>query len=281
MLSVSPCTQEAIRGTCHVSLLACVLRRRASTVTVPDGRIPAILVRLASHGVDGSGTLALCEVAAGSTGVSGASIMLLSDELARGSLCTTDGVAAYLDDLQFTLGEGPALDAHAHGLPVLVPDLDAYSSAQWPALVPLAVRAGVRAVFAFPLRIGAARLGAVTLLRDAPGPLDDMQYADAMALSVVASRTILALQADAPPGSVAAELERGANFHFVVHQAAGMVSVQIGIGVTEALVRLRAHAFLGERSIDDVSRDVVDRRLRLDGGRPGGPDDGSITTTNG
>jgi hypothetical protein len=58
-------------------------------------------------------------------------------------------------------------------------------------------------------------------------------------------------------------LEEGANFHLVVHQAAGMVSVQLGIGVTEALVRLRGHAFLTDRSIDDVSRDVVDRRLRL------------------
>jgi len=248
---------------------------------VPDDRMSTILGRLSSYGVDATGTLALCEVAAQSTGVSGASIMLLSDELARGSLCTTDGVAAYLDDLQFTLGEGPALEAHARGVPVLEPKLDAHSSARWPALVPLAVRAGVRAVFALPLRIGAVRLGAVTLFRDVPGPLDDLQYADALAVAVVAARTILALQADAPPGSVAAELEQGANFHFVVHQAAGMVSIQLGIGVTEALVRLRAHAFLGDRSIDDVSRDVVERRLRLDGGSPGGPGDRSVTAPNG
>ena len=125
------------------------------------------------------------------------------------------------------------------------------------------------------------RLGAVTLFRDTPGPLGDLQYADAVAVAVVASRTILALQADAPPGSVAAELEQGANFHFVVHQAAGMVSIQLGIGVTEALVRLRAHAFVGERSIDDVSRDVVARRLRLDGGGPAGPGDGSTGAPDG
>jgi hypothetical protein len=249
-------------------------------VTVPDDRMAPILARLASHEFDGSGTLVLCELAAEVAGVSGASIMLLSDELATGSLCTTDGVAVYLDDLQFTLGEGPSLEAHALGYPVLEPDLSAHPSARWPALVPLVVRAGVRAVFAFPLRIGAVRLGAVTLFRDAPGPLDDTQYADVQALTVVASRTMLALQADAPPGSMAAELEEGANFHFVVHQAAGMVSIQLGIGVTEALVRLRAHAFLTERSIDAVSRDVVDRRLRLDGGSPGGPGDGTVTAAN-
>jgi hypothetical protein len=253
-------------------------RSGAPSVTAPDDRMAAILGRLVSHEVDGSGTVVLCELAAEVAGVSGASIMLLSDELAQGSLCTTDGVAVYLDDLQFTLGEGPSLEAHAQGFPVLEPDLAAHASDRWPALVPLAVGAGVRAVFAFPLRIGAVRLGAVTLFRDVPGPLGDSQYGDALALALVASRTILAIQADAPPGSVAAEIEEGANFHFVVHQAAGMVSIQLDVGVTEALVRLRAHAFMAGRSIDDVSRDVVERRLRFDGSAPGGPGASPVTT---
>jgi hypothetical protein len=230
----------------------------------------SIVRRLASHAADASGTLPLCELASELTGASGASIALLSDEFPRGSLCTTDGVAAYLDDLQFTLGEGPALEAHASGWPVLAPDLAAPAEARWPAFTPSAVAVGVRALFALPLRIGAVRLGALTLFRYAPGPLTDTQYADALAMSTVATRTILALQADAPPGSVAVELEEGSNFHFVVHQAAGMVSVQLGIGVTEALVRLRGHAFLTGRTIDDVSRDVVARRLRLDEVPPDG-----------
>ncbi len=237
-------------------------------MTVHDDRMALILSRLAPHDADGTGTLRLCELAAETTGVSGASIILLSDELAHGSLCTTDGVAAYLDDLQFTLGQGPAIDAHAGGRPVLEPELAAPAVARWPALATSALRAGVRALFAFPVRIGAVKLGALTLHRDSPGALNDLQHADALAIAVVATRAILAMQADAPPGSVSVELEEGANFHFVVHQAAGMVSIQLGIGVTEALVRLRGHAFLLDRTIDDVSRDVVDRRIRLEGPEP-------------
>jgi hypothetical protein len=232
---------------------------------VHEDRLAGILLRLASHETDGTGTLPLCELAAERTGTSGASIVLLSDDLPQGSLCTTDGVSVYLDDLQFTLGEGPTLDAHGSGRPVLEPDLARSVEARWPALAPSAVRAGVRAVFAFPVRMGAVRLGALTIYRDTPGPLTDAQYGDGDALAVVATRTILAMQADAPPGSVAAELEEGANFHFVVHQAAGMVSVQLGLGVAEALVRLRGHAFRTDRTIDDVARDVVARRLRFDG----------------
>jgi len=237
-------------------------------MTVHEERMAVIVRRMASHDADGSGTVLLCELAAELTGVNGASIVLLSDELAQGSLCTTEGVAAYLDDLGFTLGEGPALDAHAGGRPVLVDDLAAPVGSRWHAFAPSAVQAGVRALFAFPIRIGAVRLGALTLFRDTPGPLSDPQYADALAMATVAARTILTLQADAPPGSVAVELEEGANFHFVVHQAAGMVSVQLGVGVTEALVRLRGHAFLSDRPIDDVARDVVARRLRLGAPRP-------------
>ena len=66
-----------------------------------------------------------------------------------------------------------------------------------------------------------------------------------------------------PPGAVAKELEAGADFHFAVHNAAGMVSVQEGISVAEALIRLRAFAFGNGRLLADVADDVVARRLRL------------------
>jgi hypothetical protein len=79
----------------------------------------------------------------------------------------------------------------------------------------------------------------------------------------VAAHTIVAMQANAPPGGIAAELEDGANFHFVVHQAAGMISEQLHVGVAEALVRLRSYAFRFDTPIDEVAEAVVRRRLRL------------------
>jgi len=64
-------------------------------------------------------------------------------------------------------------------------------------------------------------------------------------------------QAGAPPDTVARELEAGADFHFAVHNAAGIVSVQEGISVTEALIRLRAFAFSSDRLLADVAQDVA------------------------
>jgi hypothetical protein len=42
-----------------------------------------------------------------------------------------------------------------------------------------------------------------------------------------------------------------------------MVSVQLGVDVEEAFVRLRAYAYAEDRRLTDVARDVVGRRLRF------------------
>jgi hypothetical protein len=62
---------------------------------------------------------------------------------------------------------------------------------------------------------------------------------------------------------MAQELALDADFHFVVHNAAGAVSVQLGVSITEALIRLRAYAFSNDRLLRDVAEDVVARRLRF------------------
>ncbi len=205
----------------------------------------------------------LCTVAAELTSMSGAGVMVLADDTPQASLCTTGTLSSLLDELQYTLGEGPCIDAHRTGTVVAEPDLAAPVRARWPAFSPKAGDAGVRAIFAFPVRIGAARIGALSLYRVAPGPLSDDQQADALVMADVIARAILALQAEAPPGSVPAALV--ADLQTAVHQAAGMVSVQLGSSVGDALVRLRAHAFRMDRPLSEVAGDVLDRRLRFDG----------------
>ncbi len=225
-----------------------------------------ILSRLsASTGSDGLETKRLCEVCAEITAVSGAGVMLMSGDVARGSLCTTNTVSALIEELQYDLGEGPCVDAYQLDRPVLEPDLADPAVPRWLAFTGPAVGAGARAVFGFPLRIGAVRLGALNLYRDHPGALDDEQHADALVMADVAAQAILMLQADAPPGKVAAELEAGADFRYVVYQASGMVAAQLEVSVGQALLRLRAHAFGNDRSLDEVARDVVDRKLRFGG----------------
>ena len=195
--------------------------------------------------------------------VTGAGIMLMSGDLPRGSLGTTNGVSQLIEELQYTLGEGPCVDAYQQDRVVAEPDLADPVTGRWVAFTPPVLRAGVRALFGFPLRIGTVRLGALNLYRDQPGPLSDEQHADVLVLAKLAARWVLEAEARAPSGTVPGELET-ADFHFTVHNAAGMISVQEGISVTDALIRLRAYAFSHDRLLTDVAQDTVDRKLRLE-----------------
>jgi hypothetical protein len=223
-----------------------------------------ILARLVGTGAPELETKRLCDVCAEVTGMTGAGIMLMSGDVPRGPVCTTDTASAVVEQLQYDLGEGPCVDAYDQDRPVLEPDLAEPRTARWVAFTGPAIAAGVRAIFGFPLQVGAVRLGALNLYRDQPGPLSDEQHADALVMADVAAQALLVMQANAPPGKIAAELEAGADFQYVVHQASGMVAAQLNVSVGQALIRLRAHAFGNDRPLGEVAADVVARRLRFD-----------------
>ncbi len=223
-----------------------------------------ILTRLGGGEARELETKRLCDVCAEITGMSGAGIMLMSGDVPRGSVCTTDEVSSLIEQLQYTLGEGPCVDAYQQDRPVLEPDLAEPETPRWLAFAGPAIAAGVRAIFGFPLQVGAVRLGALNLYCDRPGRLTDEQHADALVMADVAAQAVLVLQANAPPGMLAAALEASADFQSVVHQASGMVAAQLDVSVGQALIRLRAYAFGNDRALADVAQEVVTRRRRFD-----------------
>ena len=229
----------------------------------PD-RLLRILARLGQTDGAAPSFTSLCRVATDLSGTIGAAIMLMAGDTPRGLLCATDEVSARIEELQFTLGEGPGLDAHNQHTPVGEPDLLEPATPRWIGFTPAAVGLGVRAIFAFPLVVGSVHLGALNLYRGFPGPLSDEQHADSLVVSGVAARTLLTMQADVPVGVLSPHIEAESNLRLIVHQASGMMSVQLGISVADALVRLRAYAVSHDLSIDEVATQVTDRRLRFD-----------------
>lgn len=195
--------------------------------------------------------------------MTGAGLMLMSSDIPLGSVCCSDTTSELIERLQFALGEGPCVDAHRFERPVLEPDLVSPKAVRWPAFSGPVIDAGARAVFGFPLRVGAARLGAMNLYRDAPGPLTVDQHANALVMADVAAHAILVMQAHAPAGTLATALEEVADFNDTVHQASGMVAAQLGIPIAQALIRLRSFAFGNERALAEVAGAVVARTLRL------------------
>jgi GAF domain len=230
---------------------------------VPEQRRLRILSLLFNKGANFQ-TARLCEVCAEVTSMSGAGIMLMFEDAPQGTVCTTNDVSSQLEQLQYTLGEGPCVDAYREDRPVLEPNLANPDTKRWLAFSEAAVKIGAQAVFGFPLQVGAVRLGALNLYRDQPGALDEEQYDNALASAAIVAQAVLVLQANAPNGMLAQELERSSDFQLVVHQAAGMVAVQMNVSVTEAMIRLRAYAFGNERKLSDVAGNVVNRTLRFD-----------------
>jgi hypothetical protein len=191
----------------------------------------------------------------------GVAIMLRGDDGAGSIFGRSDDVVGGLEDLQFTLGEGPGIDAHTSGRSVFEPHLA--ESTLWPVFGAAAEDAGMLACFAFPLRVGAIRLGALDLYRGRSGPLTDQMAIDAAVLAGVITQSLLALQGEAEFGVIPTAIDHGENLRGQVHQASGMISEQLGIGIADALVRLRAHAYAEGRSVNDVATDVVGRTLRF------------------
>ncbi len=187
---------------------------------------------------------------------------LLSITGSREPVYGSDPTAQTLETLQFTLGEGPCVDASAARSPVLVPDLEAPDSGaneRWPAFLAEAFSLGVRAVFAFPLCVGPGTLGAVDFYRRSAGPLEASDVArsltvvDTMALALLDGETGI-------DGAFGAESLR----NLEVHRAAGMVMVQAGCSIEDALLRLRATAYAETRPIGELARAVVYGERRFD-----------------
>ncbi len=223
-------------------------------------RIRALLA--ADH--DGLSTLArICAVAVSELAVTGAGVVLIDragtvdaqQRLVRAS----DAVAARLEDLQLTVGEGPGLTAAATGGPVLVPDLAA-EGARWPAFTAGAQAVGAAAVFAFPLTLGAIRLGSLDCYRDTVGRLHPDQVTDALLLTEMAFEAVLAEVA----GRDRDDLGWIGDIHAEVHQASGMVMDQLGIPIAAALLRIRGYAYVNDLSVAIVAQQIVRRDLILE-----------------
>ena len=212
-----------------------------------------------------------CMAAVAAVEVTGAWLIAARGAEAGHLMRVTDKASELLAELQMTLGEGPGPDAAASGGPVLASDLDeTEANRRWPAFAPAARQAGAAAIFAFPLQLGAIRTGVMSLYRVRSGPLSAFQLGDALIFADTATLLLLDAQdraaggaaesAGAGPGGQPADLTR---HRAEIDQATGMLTEQLGVGIGEAFLRLRAHAYAHDRRLSDLARDIVARRLRL------------------
>jgi hypothetical protein len=219
-----------------------------------------------SHG-DPLSVAHVCAAAVAALDVDGAGVTVMVSPTVRDTVHATDRVATALEEWQLVLGEGPCVDAFTGGGPVLVMDLDSPEYvARWPAFTPAALDSGARAMFALPLQVGAIRLGVLDLYGIRPGDLTPHELADALTFADTAGMVLLDAVAGTPAATAEPTWQRDgpAGHQAQVHQATGLVLAQLGVSAEAAFARLRAYAYAEDRRLDDVARDVVERRLRFE-----------------
>jgi hypothetical protein len=204
----------------------------------------------------------LCTACVDLLGMTGAGITIMGGDQA-GPICVSDPSVAALEDLQYTIGQGPCRDAFRTGVSVHAPRLDIDASTRWPSFVSLARESGIGAVFAYPLIAAGAKVGVLTLYQTDEGELTPVQHDDSIALAEVLTETVLSLQDDAPAGTLASGLDDAVQYRAEIYQASGMIAIQLSIPATEALLRIRAHAFANDQTVAETAAHIVARRLRL------------------
>jgi hypothetical protein len=211
----------------------------------------------------------LCEACVDLFRVDAAAISLIFDGTNSGTLGASSQPARLYDELQFTLGEGPCLDSVAARAPVLVKDLADLADTRWPAYAPAMLAHQIRSVFALPVVLAGEYVGALDFYRTRSSSLANEELAGALAAAELAQMPLLDLLAEDlqaalnDPGSDTwSELHRLTRVE--VSQATGMLIEQLDVDAAEALVRLRAYAYVTGRSATDVARDILDNELRLE-----------------
>jgi hypothetical protein len=208
----------------------------------------------------------ICVVCADTTFCFGAGLSRLVDghqEVITGS----SPEATAVERLQVTLAEGPCAEVLTTFEPFFEPELSSTRALdRWPAFARSALQLGVEAAFAMPLLNNGIAVGALHVYSRTRGNLGTEHVKDVTLLAELAALAVHRGDGQLSIEGVAIEVEPAEPWAHsaIVHNASGMVAEQLGIDVDSALLRLRSLAFATDRRVIDISRDVVDRRVRIE-----------------
>lgn len=221
----------------------------------------AIAVKLRDSAGSADAVAQVCTASIGFLPVNGASISVISGTNHHETLHASDETSAAVEDLQFTLGEGPGFEAVSHHRPVLTANLATDSAPAWPVFATKITSHPVEAIFTSPLKNCAGPFGTLTFYRHTSGGLTSDELNIALQLADLATTAVL-LQfghSDLDPDRAAATLPNGRE---IVHQAVGFLMGACRISATDALTLLRSYAFTTDVTVEQVAADLTNRRIQ-------------------
>ena len=172
-------------------------------------------------------------------------------------VASSDEMAQAIGDLGAASGEGPAHDAFVTARPVLMTRLLEEGYVRWPGFVSAVRSSGVRACYALPLHVGAVRLGTLDLYRRQTVELEPAQVSLALTFADLATERLLDPRNNASAGGLDSRLLDAIDRNSEIHQAQGMVMVDLDVDLAEAIALMRANAFARDLSLLDVARELL------------------------
>jgi len=207
----------------------------------------------------------LCRCAAEELGLAGAAVTLIPTISAHAVSAASDPETRQHEEEQFGVGEGPTQDVFSSHRPVFVSDLECTGPGRWPGYAPAASAAGVRAVFALPLQVGAVTFGVLTLSGPVPRIFDRTEMRTALMFAEVATELLMDNATTEPAGGLDPDHHAALATHGHIYQAQGMTMVDLGVPLPDALARMRAHAYATEQDLADLATDIIAGRTVLPG----------------
>lgn len=173
--------------------------------------------------------------------VTAAGVMLLAPSGALEVVASSSDAMRTLELFQLQADEGPCIEAFRSGRPVVNVDL-AEVGGRWPDFAERATGEGFRSAHSLPMRLRGRTLGALNMLRDGTGPLDQADIAAAQALADIATIAIIQHQVVIDAQALNSQLSAALNSRVMIEQAKGKISEAAGTDMDEAFLRLRNHA---------------------------------------
>ena len=207
--------------------------------------------------VGGRDTLDLCHPFLAALPITGVSVAALAGSGARLTLWSSDAIAARVDELQFELGEGPQFSVSRFGNFIGIPDVAQHLHHEWPVFGAALSELSIGALFSVPIRMGAVTLGVATLYCTVPRVLSGEQKSTALAIASAAVGSLTSQALRSATDEIDVESQMAPASRREIHQATGMVLVQLDTTATIAYARLQAHAFANMKTLQQVAHEVV------------------------
>lgn len=172
------------------------------------------------------------------------------------TVVSSDEVAMRMDEVQYTRGRGPCLEAMATGVRIDVPDME--RETRWGDYADHAVANGILSVVSVPLTVDGDTVAALNLFATAADTFTDHDVARAEAFTGQAATALTILLRHARRTVLDDELREALATRAVIDQALGILMVTRRISSHEAFEVLRHASQTTNRKVSVIAAELIE-----------------------